>query len=193
MKNLIVFLLFFIITLSHLTGCSYRFGWDSKKIPGGYTLLAVPEFQNKTKNTGIESFFTKSLIDEIERSKLAKVTIKEDSQAIIEGTITQVDVNRGAEVTNTTQGFNRLPDGATLAKEYRVVVQAVLTLKRSSDLKILWTGSFSGERRYPAALVTRDSLNTVNPLYNHSALVQSIRLLSKDVMAEAYDQMVENF
>lgn len=168
-------------------------GMQGRKIPGGYSLVAVPVFKNKTKTVGIEAFFTRALIEEIEQSRLGQITDKEESQVIVDGIIDAVEVIKGAEVSRDGGGYDKLPEGTTLAKEYRVVVRASIRLIRTSDMVNLWESSFSGERRYPAAIVTQQVINTVNPLYNHNAQVQSIRLLAKDIMSEAYNQMTESF
>ncbi len=190
MRHILSLLLVLLIAV----GCSYRFGSSGRKIPGGYTLVSVPVFQNKTKTVGIEAFFTRSMIDEIERSRLGQVTDREESQVIIEGTLNSVELIKGSEVSRDTGGnFAELPEGATLAREYRVIVRSTILLRKTSDMSVLWTSSFTGERRYPAAIVTRQVINTVNPLYNQNAQIESIRIVARDLVAEAFEQMTENF
>ena len=180
--------------MAFLMGCAYHMGPQGRKIPGGYSLVAVPMFKNKTKTVGMEAFFTRAMIEEIEQSRLGQITDKEESQVIVEGVLDSVEVIKGSEISSDSGGsFQKLPEGTTLAKEYRVVVRSKVSLRKTSDMSVIWEGIFSGERRYPAAIVTQQVINTVNPLYNHNAQVQSIRILAKDIMSEAYAQMTENF
>lgn len=183
-----------IIAMAQLfSACAYRLGSPEKKIPGGYTLLAVPVFKNKTQEVGIESYFTQSLIYEIQRSSFASIREKAESQAIVVGEITSVDYISGTEVTKDNKGFESLPSEVILVKDYRIFVKVKLTLYRSSDMALLWQGEQTGEKRYPAAVITKQVTNTANPLYNQSAKIQNIQLLSKDMMIEAFDKMTENF
>src|SRR5690606_19261088 len=116
-----VFNLLAVLILSSLiTSCAYRFGSPERRIPGGYHLLAVPVFSNKTQEVTIETFFTHSMIMEVEKSSLARVTPKEESQAILMGEITKISYILGTEITDKTEGFH-LPLGTVLSKEYRII------------------------------------------------------------------------
>jgi hypothetical protein len=176
-----------------LQACAYRFGTLSKGLPGGYTQVAVPVFKNNTVDTGAEVFFTRSLIEEIERGKKAQVISKDQAEVILEGTLTSVQTIHGAQVTSGAPGFERLPERAVLTKEFRVLVYVDVQLKRKADEKILWKGAFIGEQRYASPQVTESSLNTANPLYNFSARYQTLRLIAVDMMQEAHDRLIENF
>lgn len=177
---------------SLIASCAYRFGSPERRIPGGYHLLAVPVFSNKTQEVTIETFFTHSMIMEVEKSSLARVTPKEESQAILMGEITKISYILGTEITEKTQGF-QLPLGTVLSKEYRIIAEATIRLVRSSDMAVLWEGNVQGEKRYPAPVITKEVLNTANPLYNQSAKIQNIQQMAQDMMAEAYERMTENF
>lgn len=187
-KNSVIYLVILFLCF----GCAYRLGSPERKIPGGYQLIAVPIFKNKTKEVSAESYFTKSLIQIIESSSLAKVTDKGESQAIVLGEIESIRYDAGAQVSNTTQGIN-LPESVVLTKEYRVMIKSRIKLVRSSDQAVLWEGEFSGEQRYPAPLITKQKVNTANAIYNQSAHVLGIEQIAKDMMSEAFDRMTENF
>jgi hypothetical protein len=193
MKKSLVLLLLLSVLSGAISSCAYRFGSPERRIPGGYHLIAVPVFSNKTQEVTIETFFTHSMIMEVERSSLATITPKEESQAILMGEITKIDYILGTEVTPTTPGFESLPKGTVLSKEYRIIAEANIRLVRSSDKAVLWEGSVQGEKRYPAPVITKEVLNTANPLYNQSAKIQNIQQMSQDMMAEAYERMTENF
>lgn len=181
------------LALLFLTGCSYHFGSLKRSVPGGYDRISVPVFANKTLEAGAQTYFTSAMIEELERGHMAKVVDKSEAQVILEGTVRKIDLVQGAQVTNQTPGFKPLPQNAVLAKEYRLFVEVSLKLKRKSDDKILWAGDFKGEQRYTAPEVTEPVINTVDPIYNQSAKFQTVKLLARDMMAEAHDQMTENF
>ncbi|MGE3974967.1 MAG: LptE family protein [Bdellovibrionales bacterium] len=182
MKKLCILALF-------LSSCSYRFSALERKLPGGYDRVAVPMFKNSSYEVGIEPFFTGALIEELQRDNFSKVTTKENAQVILEGNVSSVDFGQGASLEDE----NLKRKKAYLVTEYRIYVSVSLTLKRASDQKVLWAGSFSGEKPYPAPQVTTDGLDSVNPNYNHSARMQNMKILAKDVMNQAYMNMTENF
>lgn len=198
LRSIIFAGLYTILSLGLLSSCAYRFGSPERHIPGGYRLIAVPVFTNKTQEVAIETFFTQAMIMEVEKSSLAQVTSKEESQAILLGQVDQVSYVLGTEITPTTEGFgttqsDKLPLGTVLAKEYRILIGAHVKLVRSSDMAVLWEGDVHGEKRYPAPVITKPVLNTANPLYNQSARMINIQDVAHDMMAEAYERLTENF
>lgn len=175
-----------------VAACGYHFGAVKRNIPGSYDRVAVPVFKNRTPEVGLEAYFTRAMVEEIERGHIASVVGREASQVIIEGEITDVTYNQGAAISKAS-GFANMPEDTELAKEYRIVVNSKVRVRRRSDDKVIWEGAFSSERRYPAPQVTRESESSLNALYNHSSRHQNIELMAKDMMAEAYSNMTENF
>lgn len=174
-----------------LFGCGYKFGLAERGLPGGYSQVAIPVFKNMSSDVGIEVPFTNALIQRFARSQVATVTDKESSPLILEGTIDKIDTESGPATTNTD--LKALPEGAVLTTEYRLKITASMLLKRKSDDKIIWQGSFANERVYAAPRVGRDVLNSANATYNQSARMRTITLLADEMMAEAHDRMTENF
>lgn len=194
----ISFLLFFTsVSLGVLTSCGYRFTSAHREIIGGYDLVAVPIFENSSFETGVEVYFTNSLIREIHRSKLARVAKVENAPVSLMGVIEEVDYAAGAQVTgsgNDTQGtISPLPASAILSSAYRIRVRTNIRLVRHADKKVLWEETFSGERSYLAPQIGTESINSANALYNHSARHQNIRELSQELMAQAYRRLTEKF
>jgi hypothetical protein len=186
-------LLILAFILSTSSGCAYRFGLSDRALPGGYTEVAVPVFKNKTQDVGIEMYFTNALIRRFARSQVARVTSKEDSPVTLEGTIRQIDTVPGPGLTNADSQLHTLPDNAVLTSDYRMVVAVDMVLKRKSDDKILWRGTFNNERVYQAALIGGQVSNSADPLYDHNARMQTLSLLAEDMMQEAHDRITENF
>ncbi len=200
--------LILLLSLSFTVSCAYHAGFGERAIPGGYTHIAVPVFKNHTIETGVEVYFTNAMIRELERSKLAKVTNRNDAQVTLEGIVTSVVFVPGAQTVSkfnptmnpnnindidTSNPTNPIPYGTALFHEYRILVTIELSLRRNSDQKVLWSGLFNGERKYDAPIVGSPILNSVNAVYNHSAHYQNIALMAGDMMSEAHDRMTENF
>lgn len=179
-----------LISLS-IGGCAYRFGLSDRGLPGGYSQVAIPVFKNRTPEVGIEPIFTNALVRRFARSQVAKITDKEDSPLVLEGTIIKVDTVLGA-IADKKQ-IAALPGFAVLVTQYRLTVNATITLKRKSDEKIIWQGSFSNERVYEPPRIGTPIVNSANATYNQSARIYQIGLLAEEMMSEAHDRITENF
>ncbi len=153
----------------------------------GYKQVAIPVFKNLTQEPGLEVGFTNALIQEFERSQIAKVTDLTVAEAIIVGSITDVVYS---SIATTTRD---VPTGSVLATEFGITVTTAIQLIRKSDRRVLWSQDFKSERSYVAPQVTAAGVNTVNPLYNLSARRQNIQIMAQEMMSEAHDRLTENF
>lgn len=181
-----------ILSTSVLSGCAYSFGLSPRALPGGYTEVAIPVFKNDTPDVGIEMYFTNALIERFSRSQVARVTSKETSPLLLEGTITQIDVIPGSAVTREG-GLPTLPEGAVLTTQYRLVIATKIVLKRKSDEKVVWEGAFKGEKTYDPPRIGTAVVNSANATYNQSVRMETISEIADDMMAEAHDRITENF
>ncbi|HEX4925232.1 MAG TPA: LPS assembly lipoprotein LptE [Bdellovibrionales bacterium] len=183
-----------------LSSCAYHFGSSNRSLPGGYTKVSVPIFKNSTGEVGVETYFTTAMIEELERHDLAEVTGEHDAQVELQGTIQNIRYERGAYQpipSDTSSGGQPNPDliplGTALAKEYYISVSTEVKLVRRSDQKVLWSNTFNSRRQYPAPYITTIGLNSANALYNHSARLQNIATMAKEMMEQAHNHMTENF
>lgn len=176
-------------------GCAYRAGGGDRQIPGGYRQIAVPVFQNATHETGVEVYFTNSIIREIERARVGRITDQNEAQVKLEGVVDSIQYIAESQIQQNESDAttNFLPDQTILTTKYRILVTTTLRLRRISDQTILWEGSFTGERWYDAPKIGAAGINTANALYNHSARYQNIQSMAIDMMAEAHDRLTENF
>jgi hypothetical protein len=180
-----------IILAQGLTGCAYSFGLSHRSLPGGYTQLDIPVFKNKTQEVGIEPLFTNALIRRFERSQAAQVTDKNAAPITLEGVInlvtyTQVSVTDDSKLTY-------LPQKTVLATAYQVTVSAVLLLRRKSDERVIWQGTFNEDKVYQAPQIGTALVNSADSTYNQSARMHTIGLMAEDMMAEAHDRITENY
>lgn len=207
------------ILLTTLACGTYQFGKGSRTIPGGYDRVAVPMFVNKTKEVGIEPYFTEGLRTEFERNHTASVTSLADAQLIIEGIITNVAYTPTIQLNSQSTGLtappahlisvpvaqptpnppllvpqtNPLPSTAVLNTQYQIVVNIKIIARKASDQTILWTSDFTSQRQYLAPLLGTPVINTAAPLYNQNSRVETIATLAHDMMVEAHDRLTENF
>ncbi|RYZ77163.1 MAG: hypothetical protein EOP05_02770 [Proteobacteria bacterium] len=175
-----------------VSGCAYRVGDFDRQIPGGYKTIAIPVFVNKTMEAGIETYFTNAVIREFQRGRVGRVLSKADAQTTLEGSIDSVSYRVTSQVNSddTTLG---IPEKTILNTEYRIVLVTSIRVRRNSDQKILWEGSFNGERSYLAPRIGAESVNTSNAIYNQSARNQNIATMASDLMIEAHNRITENF
>lgn len=135
--------------------------------------------------------FSNALIQEFQRSRIARVVDNALSEVAVVGQIETVQYLPGAKRVAGDSSY--LPKGTVIASEYRILVTASVKVVRQSDGAELWSGMFSGERTYAAPQVTLAGVNSVNPLYNLSARRQNIDIIAGDLMVEAHDRITENF
>ena len=183
-------LLFFFIIIS-TSSCAYQFGLSERALPGGYKQLAIPVFKNSTQEVGIEMPFTNALIRRFGRSQVARVIDKGEAPVVLEGTIKTIKIGAEAPITNAQ--LVTLPNNVVLATSYRLTVTTVIVLKRKSDDKVVWSGSFQNEKVYSAPRIGGAVVNSANATYNHSARLEMLSQLAEEMMTEAHDRITENF
>lgn len=172
-----------------LAGCAYHPGHGDRQIPGGYRAVAVPVFKNNTAEVGAEVYFTNAFIREMQRSRVGQLAPKESAQVVIEGTVDGINY-----IPTVTQKSLPDPDVNILNTSYAISVTATLRLRRVSDQRILWEGSFNKQQNYQTPKIARhEALTAANALYNHSAHYQNLEILASDMMIEAHDRLTENF
>lgn len=158
-------------------------------MPGGYNELAIPMFENDSKEVGLEVDFTNSLIERFQRSRVALIQDKNRSPILLKGTVTSVEVARGLGASQP----EKLPDRAVLSTEYRLTVGAEIQMIRQSDQKVIWSGAFSKSKVYLAPRIGTPVVNSANALYNDSKRRETLRLLAQEMMHEAHDRITESF
>ena len=184
-----------VISVLALSGCAYRWGFTDRKLPGAYDQVAVPIFENKSEEVGIEVDYTNAFVNRMERSKAARIVSKNLAPAVVEGSIQSVNVILGSGVTGgkDNKEIPKLPDQAVLTTEYRVVVNVKVQLRRTSDQSVLWVSVFQGEKTYQGPRIGTAVVNSANALYNQSARRDTIQRLAEEMMTEAHNRMTENF
>lgn len=191
--NSLKFVIVAAVFAATMSGCAYRVGDFDRQIPGGYRTIAIPVFKNKTMEAGIETYFTNAVIREFQRGRVGKVVSKNDAQTTLEGSIDSITYRVSSQVEAGTPDTLGLPSNTILNTEYRIVLVTSIRVRRNSDEKVLWEGSFNGERSYLAPRIGAPSVNSANAIYNQSARNQNIATMASELMIEAHNRITENF
>lgn len=171
---------------------SYQWGEKGRQIPGGYQTISVPIFKNDTHETGAETYFTNAMIEEVSRSRLGRLQVKDHAAVVLEGVIHKIEYRPESTVTAGNLAFP-LPNKTVLNVAYRVYATVGIVLRRTSDQKIIKSFQVALDRPYQGSKIGTEYLNSANALYNQSTRMQNLQLIAADLMAQAYDQMTENF
>lgn len=111
-------LLFFIF----LNGCAYHLGNSTRNLPGGYRLISVPIFSNKTLEPGVETFFSSALSQEFHRSKVGKIVDVDQSELKLVGEVSSVVVQPAVKKASGDTSVPYLPGGAVLTTSHNLSV-----------------------------------------------------------------------
>jgi hypothetical protein len=106
-------------------GCAYSFYGAS--VPKHIHTIAVPTFENRTLQPGLEQDITNEVIDVFLGDSRLNLGQPGDADAVVEGVITRYD-----------HSVFGLGQGDTV-EEYRVTIEATITVKDRVKGKDLWT------------------------------------------------------
>lgn len=212
MKPLVLFALLIPFVLTSCAG--YQLGSGLRAIPGGYDRIAIPVFENKTIEVGLEPYFTDALRTEFIRNRTARLTSVEDAQVILEGVIVNFGMGPGSQVQQTPGNANEnnkdvtsnrpamhgsstnpLPFYVDFARTYSVSVSVQIIARRISDNKAIWEGSFSKNTSILAPLLTTytNGISNSGPIYLQSSKHIEVAKMARDMMNQAHDQITEKF
>jgi len=108
-----------------MMGCGYQMVGKETHVPPGLTSVAIPTFQNKTYEPGIEIQFTQAFLREFILDKRVKVVSRAEADSTLEGVIKSFNIYSVA--------YNKA--GFVLQYETHIIID--ITLKDRSG-KVLW-------------------------------------------------------
>lgn len=182
----------FFVLASICTSCAYQWGYQARELPNDYKIIYLPVFQNDSDLTGIEVVFTNALKYEFKLSRAATLKGPKASQAKLVGVVKSIETLSEAQFTADDDN-NNLPQNTVLDTIYRLVAHVDLSLIDLNSGETVWTKKFNAEKVYDAPQLTKESVNSSNPLYNESAKRQFLSVLAKEMMREAHSQLSERF
>ena len=191
--KLLLFLAF--LSLSH---CGYNWGHEGRSLPGGHKTVFVAMFENRSKEVGAEASFTQALMTELERSGFSIVTSEDSAELVLKGTILSVTNSDSGQISGAFYktdhvNLNAESYDASLFSVFRMNVTVNLKAIRSRDKRAVWHSTLTGGNFYQGAALTQQGVRTSNVLYNQSRRQQTMKLIAKEMMNQAFDQLTENF
>jgi len=151
--------------------CGYKFAGGGT-FPGGVRSIYVTIFENRTRETGIETIFTDDLIDEfIRKNEDILAGRLENAEAILSGVITGM----GIETVFHT--------GADTSDEREVTIGVSFKLK-DRHKKILWANVVLESQTYPVGLTKQET---------EQNLRDAIIVLSKRIAEKAFNRLTSDF
>jgi outer membrane lipopolysaccharide assembly protein LptE/RlpB len=153
-----------IFLFGMLAACGYHLKDRGLAAPEGVETIAVPVFENRTAETGIETLFPDALAYEITRSKVLQLVDKKRADAVLNGEIRSVR-------DETVSLFDNYEPA-----EMRVYIELRLSFMRK-DGTILWADAdLSDQEAYP---VSAD--NQVTGLFRREAIVRISRRMAERI------------
>jgi len=172
-----------------ITGCAYRFqGAHNPLRELGIRKIYVAGFRNGTFRPGIEHLFTTAMIREIGRAKAFELVNSEaDADAVLSGKVTAAD-----SVPGSTKIYSVGVKGSVdMAVEYSAGVSCLVEL-RDRHKRMIFSQSVSDSKIHPGSAQKGDAGSTA-PLVNDSEQRLAIQFLASQMMASAYQRMIDTF
>ena len=122
--------------------------FSGSTLPPHLKSVAVPLFENRTPEFGIDQELTDALIDAIIEDNTLKLVDYQDSDAVLRGQIIRVTDRAGQYSQSTNQ--------AEEAKDYRVTISVNITFEDRLKKKTLWEESISQWGIYDFSEISRE-------------------------------------
>ncbi len=147
-----------------LMGCGYQMVGKATHVPPDSTSVAIPTFQNKTYEPGIEIQFTQAFLREFILDKRVKVVTRAEADSILEGVIRSFTIYSVA--------YNR----AGYVSQYEMTVVMDVTLKDRAG-KVLWERKDFSETTWFRA----SSSGLINETNKQAAIQEAGRLAAGQI------------
>ncbi len=162
-----------LVLLLALSACGYNFRGQVNNLPGDVRTVAIPVFANHTGEVRIESIITDEVIFQFTRSQQLRVVSEGQADAVLKGSINQVNIE---DVAYTA---------AETSRQRRITITIDAKLVRTSDGTVLW---------HDPRLRQRRTYNVSdNPQANEQAKQEAIIALAQDLAETLHDRVFENF
>lgn len=170
-----------------LAGCGYQFQGKRNPLKElGIEKIYVEGFTNQTYRPGIEQLFSTSMIREIQKARSFHIVSNpKEADAILSGTVTVAD----SGVSSTTSAV--IEKTVNVAAEYNVSVSCAIQLTDRHG-RIVFAQTVSDSKIYPGVVRTGDA-GATGPLVNESEQRLAIQFLASQMMASAYQRMIDTF
>lgn len=179
-----------------LAGCGYGLRKAENPLQDlGIRKVFISNFTNKTYRPGLEYFFTKAMVQEIERYGAFSITNNvEEADATISGVIFGIKttpVSKGVRIDGETS--------AAIATSYQGTINCTVTMTDRFGRGV-FNGTFGASKAFPASLVLSGAesdvvrgANDTAPLISNSEERLAMRFLARQLMADAYQRLTDIF
>jgi hypothetical protein len=170
-KKFFAFILFLFAALQN--GCGYHFIGEKSEILSGINAIAIPYFENKTYQSGLERQVTEALVDEFVKSRTIAIVSEGDADAVIRGVI--------EEFKEYVSAF----DEDDSALEYGSFLALSVTLERKETGEVLWRNK---------NLTHFEDYNVSSEIaLTEENKEQAILLSSRELAIRIHDSIIEGF
>ena len=170
-KRIFLFTLFLFVVLQ--AGCGYHFIGENSEVLSGINAIAIPYFENKTYQSGLERQVTEALVDEFVKSRAIPIVSEGDADAVIRGVI--------EEFREFVSAFDENDN----ALEYGSFLSLSVTLERKETGEVLWRNKklthFEDYNVSSAIALTEENKE------------QAILLSSRELAIRIHDSIIEGF
>ena len=160
------------LLLAALAACGYQLRDRGLSAPEGVESIAVPVFENRTAETGLEAVFSKNLAYEFTRSKVLRLVDKEGADAVLTGII----------VSMRDQTISYTSDFDSAERRVRIVLDVSFMRK---DGKVLWAdAALSDVEAYKVAQSKEPT---------EKSRRKAIEIISERLAERIHNGILENF
>lgn len=171
------------------SGCGYHVRAESNA-PAGVRTIAVPTFQNKTYEPGLELSFTERLRGELARGGAVQLALDtKRADAILSGEVLSFRAVPTVLVPLPSVPGTSGKQDRRLPTRYRAIVEVRVALVSVATGEVLWEDRLEGTEEYDAGQAPEG----FEPLARESQQQAAIALIAADLMREAYDRMLTDF
>lgn len=180
-----------LAALIAVSGCGYRVGALSNDAPAGVRTIAVPTFQNKTYEPGLELSFTDRLRGEVARgSGVALALDSKNADAVFSGEVLSFRAIPTVLVPlPSVPGTSGGSQDRRLPTRYRAIVEVRVSLVSVTTGEVLWEDRLEGTEEYDSGQAPEG----FEPLAREAQQQAAISAIAADLMREAYDRMLTDF
>lgn len=144
--SLFILLTFITISLC-LTGCGI-YSFSGSTLPPHIKSVAVPLFENKTAEFGIDQELTDALIDALIDDNALKVVDYRDADSVLKGQIIRV--------TDRAGQYSQTGNNVEEAGDYRVTIAVKVAFEDRQKRTVLWEESISQWGVYDLVDISRE-------------------------------------
>ena len=161
-----------VLFLGACVGCGYHLARRGTEIPANVRTLAIPVFENRSYEPGVEDLVTDALIQEFHRHRWVRIVSSSEADAILTGVV--------RDFTTTPIAFST----KDYAAEYRAQARCSIWVK-GRDGHVLWSDeNISVDEDYQA--------NT-DIFLSEGNKRRAIQLLAADLAEEVHDRIFNGF